>query len=360
MLALGLAFGSALLVKALRGGELKDGIAVAVIERVQVPPAKTPPQEVAPPRADATNAETASGVTIIRQNGGVLPGSNFIRVPDAKESASVRESTPLAPAPDPRVSERGTFGLLPQMGEGGLTPATLYARPFASTGKPVVAVVLTGVGMSAKGTADAIARLPGTITLAFAPYGRDLEMQVQRARRDGHEVLLQVPMEPFDYPDNDPGPHTLRAASSVKDNAERLAWLMSRFSGYVGLLNYMGGKLMASPQAYQPVLEEMQKRGLLFIEDGSVNKGQSLEIARKILLPALRADRAFETDAAGPGLRAFLAGIEVQARKTGRAVITLPALPANIDALAEWAGELETRGITLAPVSALVAGVPKS
>ena len=32
---------------------------------------------------------------------------------------------------------------------------------------------------------------------------------VARAREAGHEVLLEVPMEPFDYPDNDPGPQTL-------------------------------------------------------------------------------------------------------------------------------------------------------
>ncbi len=75
-----------------------------------------------------------------------------------------------------------------------------------------------------------ITRLPGEFTLAFAPYGRDLEAQVMRARRDGHEILLQVPMEPFDFPDSDPGPHTLRASGAAKDNIERLHWLMTRFS----------------------------------------------------------------------------------------------------------------------------------
>jgi polysaccharide deacetylase 2 family uncharacterized protein YibQ len=38
-----------------------------------------------------------------------------------------------------------------------------------------------------------------------------------RAREDGHEVMLQVPMEPFDYPDNDPGPHTLTAAGAIRN-----------------------------------------------------------------------------------------------------------------------------------------------
>ena len=57
---------------------------------------------------------------------------------------------------------------------------------------------------------------------------------VARARGEGHEVLLQVPMEPFDYPDNDPGPQTLLTSLDAGQNIDRLHWLMSRFQGYVG------------------------------------------------------------------------------------------------------------------------------
>lgn len=35
-----------------------------------------------------------------------------------------------------------------------------------------------------------------------------------RAREAGHEILLQLPMEPFDYPDSDPGPQTLLASAA--------------------------------------------------------------------------------------------------------------------------------------------------
>ncbi len=74
---------------------------------------------------------------------------------------------------------------------------------------PRIAIVIGGVGISASGTADAFAKLPAPVTFAFAPYGADLDKLAEHARAEGHEVLLQVPMEPFDYPDNDPGPQTL-------------------------------------------------------------------------------------------------------------------------------------------------------
>ena len=52
-------------------------------------------------------------------------------------------------------------------------------------------------------------------------------------------------MEPFDYPDNDPGPQTLLTSLTPDQNIDRLHWLMSRFQGYVGIVSYMGARFTA-------------------------------------------------------------------------------------------------------------------
>ena len=109
-------------------------------------------------------------------------------------------------------------------------------------------MIVGGLGISASGTADALAKLPASVTFALTPYGADLEKLAERARSEQHEILLQVPMEPFDYPDNDPGPQTLLASLSSEQNLDRLHWLMSRFQGYVGLINYMGARFTVSKQ----------------------------------------------------------------------------------------------------------------
>src|SRR5690606_27780599 len=96
---------------------------------------------------------------------------------------------------------------------------------------PRIAVIVTGLGISAKAADEALTRLPAAVTFAFTPYGGELAKLVIRARQNGHEVLLQAPMEPFDYPDNDPGPQTLLTSLSADQNIDRLQWLMSRFQG---------------------------------------------------------------------------------------------------------------------------------
>ena len=154
-----------------------------------------------------------------------------------------------------------------------MRPAEAFARPVKPIpGKPDaprVALIVGGLGISASATADAIAKLPGAVTLAFMPYGADVVRLAPRARGEGHEILLQVPMEPFDYPDNDPGPQTLLTSLTPEQNLDRLHWLMSRFQGYVGIASAMGARFTASEQAFAPVLRETAKRGLIFVDDGS-------------------------------------------------------------------------------------------
>jgi hypothetical protein len=96
-------------------------------------------------------------------------------------------------------------GPIPRIGADGLRAAQAYAKPVAGKlNAPQIALVISGLGVSANGTSDAINKLPGPITFAC-----DLERLTTKAQGSGQELLLEVPMEPFDYPDNDPGPQTL-------------------------------------------------------------------------------------------------------------------------------------------------------
>src|ERR1700739_3000931 len=116
---------------------------------------------------------------------------------------------------------------------------------------PIVAVVVGGLGVGAAKTVDAILKLPAAVTLAFTPYGSDPGKLVERARAQHHEILLQIPMEPYDYPDNDPGPQTLLTALGPDQNLDRLYWHLSRLHAYSGMANFMGTRFIATEQVMQ-------------------------------------------------------------------------------------------------------------
>lgn len=333
------------------GGE---PIATAMIrERPAAPDiAKAPPQpamaEERRGSASASQLETESGVTVVRP-GADAPGAIIITVPD---DGVIK----LAPAPDKRLVERTRHGLLPKIGPDGATPMQVYARPLgpAPASKPVgrIAILVGGLGISQSSTSEAIARLPGAVSLAFAPYGADLEKTVQRARSEGHEVFLQVPMEPFDYPDNDPGPHTLLTGPKGTDNLDRLQWVLGRVTGYVGIVNFLGGRLTAEDTALTPLLRELAGRGLMVVDDGSSPRSLLASAATRAQIPALKADLALDAVPRAEAIDKELQRLETLARDQGAVVATASALPVTVERITRWARTLESKNLVIVPVSA--------
>jgi polysaccharide deacetylase 2 family uncharacterized protein YibQ len=183
---------------------------------------------------------------------------------------------------------------------------------------------------------------------------------VTKARAAGHEVLLQIPLEPADYPTNDPGPHTLLTTLPPDENMKRLQWLMSRFTGYVGVTNLMGAKFELSQESFLPVLEELKARGLMFVDDGSVQNSAAGQIAPTIGLEYAGANVQIDTVQSPGDITKALGQLEALAKERGIAIGVASAKPGTNKQLAAWAEQLKGKGFVLIPVSAAVRSRPQS
>jgi len=290
------------------------------------------------------------------------PGSKTVTIIDGSSGAKQQVTIPGnngAAAPntllDPKLLETTRHGTIPKIGPDGTRPSARYARPRQISANkkdsPVIAIVVGGLGISASGTADAFTKLPAPVTFALTPYGVDLEKMAERARAEEHEVLLQIPREPFDYPDNDPGPQTLLTSLTPEQNVDRLQWLMSRFGGYVGIMSYMGARFTASEQGLSPVLREAAKRGLIYVDDGSNSRSIAGQLAGGQNLPFAKADIVIDTVPTPVEIDRALARLEMRARESGTAVGYATAQPGTIARIAEWAKKTEAQGILLVPIT---------
>ncbi len=289
----------------------------------------------APAYADAGPMNGQAVITL--PGGGAAPGA-----------MTMTAGASLPQAPLAGLSAPGPGGILPVIGPDGSNVAQAYARPFTPDGHPRVALIIGGLGLNAKATRQAIDSLPPEVTLSFVPYSDGLQGWIDMARAAGHEVLLETPMEPKDYPDNDPGPYTLLTDARADDNGHKLEWLMSRASGYFGLTNYLGSKFVASPPAMTAFTAALKNRGLAFIDDGSAGR-----IGGGI--PRASADRIVDSQPAGDAIDLQLSALETQASRTGRALGSGFAYPATLEEAAKWAAGLSARGYQLAPASAVMA-----
>lgn len=257
---------------------------------------------------------------------------------------------PLSPVePDLELVDASPLGPLPRIADDGRWPLQTYARPHdAETEGPKIAILVTGLGLQADAT-NATFHLPGAISLMFSPYSEDLPSLFERARLAGHEVMVELPMEPADYPASDPGPHTLRASGTVDTNLERLTWLLSRAQGYFAV-GGRGGAFAESPEAL-PVMQALADRGVGMIEvDGSALAAGSESSG----LAYLSASNWIDSTPTAAAIDQALTDLEVEAREEGSALGVAEAYPVTLQRLVDWTAALEQRGVSLVPVSAIL------
>jgi uncharacterized protein len=301
--------------------------------------------------ADATPPVAGNARILVPQFGAAGSNAAVTNEAGVRVIRGVNRSAALSQAPIAGIHQQGPGGLLPIIGPGGRTVFDAYKKPFSDTGKPKIALVIGGLGLNARITQRAIDELPAEITLSFVPYADNLQGWINKARASGHEVLIEIPMEPFDYPENDPGPHTLLSTATGEDNQRRLEFLLSRATGYFGVTNYLGGKFAGAGDAAAASMRALKARGVAFISDGSAAAlGSAAENAG---MRNAQADRSLDQRPSGDDIAAQLGALEAMATQRGAALGFGVAYSVTIDQVARWAREAARRGLVLAPASAV-------
>ncbi|WP_416899203.1 MAG: divergent polysaccharide deacetylase family protein [Minwuia sp.] len=309
------------------------------------------------PKADAPRPAAQPAPRPDRPSTPNLAGSGNGRTPlkDLPVVADSQDRKPLAPAPDPELTDRGRYGPLPKRGPDGRMAWRVYGHPFTrNTGDRLIAIVISELGLAETPTLSAIQDLPGEITLAFSPYSKRLDEWVPAARAAGHEVLLEVPMEPRNTELMDPGDKALMTTNSPEINLDRLGWVLSRATGYVGVTSFMGSRMTVSPRDMRPILDVLADRGLVYIDPKVTPVSVAGKLASEMGVPAATSDRLIDQQAARDSIDSRLAQLEQLSLAQGSAIGFAQAYPVTIERLRVWIPEMLKRGFRLAPITAVV------
>lgn len=307
----------------------------------------------------ASSDQTASGANIERtptgDGGYVTKYTPRDRTgPLVIDAQRMGQDPRIAGQPNPDLLEETDAGKLPVIGADGLRPMDQYARPWSGERGARIAIVISGLGLSQTGSQKAVQQLPPGVTLAFAASGNSLQRWMQEARRKGHEILLQVPFEPIDYPANDPGPGTLLTTSTPRENLSRLHQAMSRLTNYTGIMNYQGARYLSDEKALRPVLQDVAKRGLLFLDDGTSSLSKTNSLSDAVELPHAFADVVLDGQVQTQAILRKLDELGRIAERKGTAIGIAAAYDESIDAVRQWSEEATQRGIEIVGVSAIV------
>ena len=295
----------------------------------------------------------AAGMTI---NGVFVPvGKSYQQVEQNSDVSSITivdetaETPRQEPAPVPESLATVTIS----------TPSEANIRAFSNPeDKPVIALIVGGLGTSARQTNAAIDDLPPEVTLSFiADASPSL---IRRAREKGHEVLLEVPMEAYERGRTLPHSQTLLAGGSADDNRDRLDRLLSRSTEFFGVINHDGEKFADADSALAPILERLEERGLAFFRHGSTpSKSFDLAADQQGIIYAAANDN-IDTQVEAEAIERRLQQLEEIAKSRGAALGTGFAYPLTMDIIVAWSRRLETKGILLAPASAVPSVTPSA
>ncbi|MDX8519017.1 divergent polysaccharide deacetylase family protein [Mesorhizobium dulcispinae] len=316
-------------------------------------PAATPaPAEAATASPNASTPTKSGGPQIIHvqtEEGDSPPKAGIV----IRDPSTLGQNLKVAHIPDRALIEASDSGPLPVRSADGRRPFDVYARPWSGARGARVAIVIGGLAVSQTGTQAAIAKLPAEVTLAFAPQGNSIDRWMKAARQSGHEIVMQIPLEPFDYPNVNPGRNTLTVSASPDDNLKSLHWALSRTTNYTGVMNYMGARFSADANAMGPFMAELGKRGLAYVDDGSSARSLAPDLALKDGVPFVAGDMAIDAVQDRGEILKKLDSLEATARAKGSAVGIGSAFDITIDTVTSWVAEAKKRGIEIVPISAV-------
>jgi len=234
----------------------------------------------------------------------------------------------------------------------GMLPWQKFAKPTPSEAGPRIAIVIDDAGLDHRRTARIIA-LPSPLTVSFLTYGEGLAPQVRAASQAGHELMVHVAMQAQNR-SMDPGPDVLLRDIEPDEILARLTRVLGKFDGYVGINNHMGSLFTADRPGMQIVLNELKRRGLLFLDSRTGPHSVGGEIARSIQLPYAERDVFLDNDLSVSAVMRQLGQVERIARAHGQAVAIGHPHDATIEALARWIPEARAKGFVLVPISTIV------
>ncbi len=349
----GLLVGGVALALALLGPPPPGSVAEApAAASAPAAPPQTEATQAAPPSSQPPPAPAGQAATQPPPAApGALPGQPP-GTPRPMPSAAPRPGT--IAGPDPALLEPGPHGPLPRVGPEGRSALRHYARGFTPPvpPRPRIALVVGGVGLNVSVAEAGIAALPPAVTLALDPYAPRIGALAELARARGMEFLLSLPLEPAGFPQNDPGDRAILTGQTPAQQEDRLFWLLSRVSGYVGASGALGGmrgeRFAELTEPFHAMQDQLRRRGLLYLDPRPGARPPARAWGRAV-------DVVVDDPPGRAALDAQLAALEAVARERGTAVgLAGDLTPVLVERVAAWAEGLEARGAMLAPLSSML------
>src|SRR5712692_10491709 len=193
-------------------------------------------------------------------------------------------------------------------------------------GAPRVAVIVDDLG-GRRDVFDVLREIRRPLTVAVMP-ARSLSAAIARdAARAGMEVLLDLPMEPYRYPELDPGPGALLMSMPPAEIQRLVGAHLEAVAPAVGVMNRMGSRLTEDRARIRALLEVLAARRLFLVDAYTSNLSVAYDEARELGLRAARRQIAVDSDRGDEAERADWGEVAAWAERRGEVIVIAHGRP---------------------------------
>jgi uncharacterized protein len=229
-------------------------------------------------------------------------------------------------------------------------PATQPSK--APMTAPRVAVIVDDLG-ARRDVFDPLRDIRRPLTIAVLPGLPLSGWTAREAAQAGMEVILDLPMEPYRFPEVDPGPGALLMAMSPQELRAQVGAHLASVPGAVGVTNHMGSRMTEDRTRMRAVLEVLAGRRLFLVDGLESNLSVAYDEAKALGLRAGRRQIVVDHAAGEAGDRERWDEVAWWVERHGEVIVIAHGHPLTARLLREYVPRWEARGIRLVPVSQL-------
>ena len=220
----------------------------------------------------------------------------------------------------------------------------------AKVRRPWVALVIDDLGYNPE-LAEALFKIDYQLTVSILPnlpYTRSI---AQRALQKGKEVILHLPMEPYDYPNAHVEEGTLLISMKDWEIRGLIDKALRELDCAVGANNHMGSRMVEHEEKMRIILEEMKNRGLFFLDSRTSPRSIVYKLAKKMGVKTATRHVFLDGKNEVTYIRKQLDQVAKVALKNGGGIAIGHLQPATIEALRDHLPHLEKKGIQFVKLS---------
>lgn len=203
--------------------------------------------------------------------------------------------------------------------------------------KSKISFIFVPLGHEKKSLEEVILLFPHEISIAVNGSAENKEDLIKFAKQNGHNIVLELPLEPVDFPDTNPGQLTLLTGITYEENLNKLNKILSNTSGIDGVINIIGDRFIQSNTDFSQIINFLKSKDLFFINATHENPEICNKILEKSKIKFAIAEHFFDENAASVDIIEQDLNNFASALKPSQAAIKiLPATKNTLHAFRKW------------------------